>query len=304
MEREPSYKEKTSLQDFLKGNALNLELHHLYKYYLANNNKASVCKCTEIKILNEVYKQYAKLHSSTPRTYTTLKVDMSYVRYWYSCLQKEQQNDDAVEFVACLLMAVLTVVPSLSSFERVFLRSLREHIKKCRYYENVYSAIMEFKKCYGTYDVAGPIPETIRLSSQNVQAVTPTMRSHKVQPIKAPLSSCANSIPVSVIAERILNMPNKVRGQMFKDLNTLLVGTAWDAKAKDILRQISEEEKAQEAEVRRQPVIRQTSIEHFDNHPGASFIDFSDSNVDSEELAQIIANKGLVANRKHKIESK
>ncbi len=84
MERELLYAEKTSLQDFLKGNALNLELHHLYKHYLANNKKASMCKCTEIKVLNEVYRQYALLHGSKPRTYTTLKMDMSYVRYWFA----------------------------------------------------------------------------------------------------------------------------------------------------------------------------------------------------------------------------
>lgn len=291
MERELLYTEKTSLQDFLKENALNLELHHLYKHYLANNKKASMCKCTEIKVLNEVYRQYALLHGSKPRTYTTLKMDMSYVRYWYARLQKELQNDDATEFVACLLMGILSVVPTLSSFERVFLRSLREHIKGCHYYEKVHSAMMEFKKCYGTFDINADTATQVTPNAEHLVSSQKAQEQHR--PSMVAKSSSTNSIPLDVIAERILSLPSKERGQMFKDLNTLLVGTAWDAKAKEVLRQIAKEEKAHEAEQRRQPVIHQTSIEHFTNQSGASYLDFSDSNIDSQALTEVIAKQGL-----------
>lgn len=299
MKRELLYIEKTSLQDFLHGNALNLELHHLYKHYLANNKKASMCKCTEIKVLNEVYRQYALLHGSNPRTYTTLKVDMSYVEYWYARLLKELQNDDATEFVACLLMGVLSVAPILSSFEQVFLRSLRKHIKGCRYYEKVHSAMREFKKCYGTFEM-----NTNTANQATSKADSPT--EHSVSSPKAKEqhcltmvahSSCANTISLDVIAERILSLPSKERGQIFKDLNTLLVGTAWDAKAKDVLLQIAAEEKAHEAEQRLQPVIHQTNIEHFTNQTGASYLDFSDSDIDSKALAEVIAKQGLSTSR-------
>jgi len=106
-------------------------------------------------------------------------------------------------------------------------------------------------------------------------------------------SSYANTISLDVIAERILSLPSKERGQIFKDLNTLLVGTAWDAKAKDVLLQIAAEEKAHEAEQRLQPVIHQTNIEHFTNQTGASYLDFSDNNIDSKALAEVIAKQGL-----------
>lgn len=103
------------------------------------------------------------------------------------------------------------------------------------------------------------------------------------------------SISLDLIAERILSLPSKARDRIFKDINTLLVGTSWDTKAKEVLTKIINEEKESEQELRNRPIVNNTFIDKFENQNGATYIDLSDTTIDKKALALIAntANKTL-----------
>ena len=149
LERELLYTEKSSLQDFLLNNALNLELHRLYKQYLAHNKCASYAKYKETDVLNEAYYQCTKLHNTQSRTYSMPCKDMEYVKMWYNKLRGDVQNEDAASFIACLVMGIFSVLPSLTTFEKVFLLSLCDYLRRNIYFDSVHKVISEFRKLYG-----------------------------------------------------------------------------------------------------------------------------------------------------------
>ena len=57
------YRKRSSLNEFLQGNALNLEIHRLYDKYLKNNRGAGIPKVKELDFFNEVYYQCTAIHN-------------------------------------------------------------------------------------------------------------------------------------------------------------------------------------------------------------------------------------------------
>lgn len=389
LERELLYTEKSSLQDFLLNNALNLELHRLYKQYLAHNKCASYAKYKETDVLNEAYYQCTKLHNTQSRTYSIPCKDMEYVKMWYNKLRGDVQNEDAASFIACLVMGIFSVLPSLTTFEKVFLLSLCDYLRRNIYFDSVHKVISEFRKLYGAFSAhLSPTPiSVVKLSPANsidwrnatdnfsyermnaislrfpiderhllvsimkkmalethlsqaklavFEKLDENITSDKIIPnpdskqnleneyvkriqeerdtaikkcheanslslkyksmIEALKLQLGNeSISLDLIAERILSLPSKARDRIFKDINTLLVGTSWDTKAKEVLTKIINVEKESEQELRNRPIVNNTFIDKFENQNGATYIDLSDTTIDKKALALIAntANKTL-----------
>lgn len=100
-----------------------------------------------------------------------------------------------------------------------------------------------------------------------------------------------NYLPISLIKDRLLSLPAKIKFKIFNILNTLFIGTLWDKEAQEIWYLIMEEERAYEAAERMKPTIHQTNIQEFNNQAGAAFIDLENCRIDIELLGKIIAEQ-------------
>lgn len=150
LERQLLYNDKRSLSDYLRGNALNMELHYLYDLYLKNNKGASVQKCTEVQVLNEVYYQCTWITNLKRNLSPASKANMPYVTSWYKEFVKESQSEDFAEFVCCLVVGVFSVMPKRLAIVTAFTQCMQEMFSRSLYYNKVFSRLCEFKKLYGT----------------------------------------------------------------------------------------------------------------------------------------------------------
>lgn len=107
---------------------------------------------------------------------------------------------------------------------------------------------------------------------------------------EATVPNC-NYLPISLIKERLLCLPAKIKLKTFNILNTLFIGTSWDKEAQNIWYLIMKEERAYEAAERMKPNIHQTNIQKFINQAGAAFIDLENSSIDKESLGKVIAGQ-------------
>ena len=126
LERQLLYNDKRSLSDYLRGNALNMELHYLYDLYLKNNKGASVQKCTEVQVLNEVYYQCTWITNLKRNLSPASKANMPYVTSWYKDFVKETQSEDFAEFVCCLVVGVFSVMPKRLAIVTAFTQCMQE----------------------------------------------------------------------------------------------------------------------------------------------------------------------------------
>ena len=150
LERQLLYNDKRSLSDYLRGNALNMELHYLYDLYLKNNKGANVQKCTEVQVLNEVYYQCTWITNLKRNLSPASKANMPYVTSWYKDFVKETQSEDFAEFVCCLVVGVFSVMPKRLAIVTAFTQCMQEMFAHSLYYNKVCSRLCEFKKLYGT----------------------------------------------------------------------------------------------------------------------------------------------------------
>lgn len=150
LERQLLYNDKRSLSDYLRGNALNMELHYLYDLYLKNNKGASVQKCTEVQVLNEVYFQCTWITNLKRNLSPASKANMPYVTTWYKDFVKESLSEDFAEFVCCLVVGVFSVMPKRLAIVTAFTQCMQEMFSHSLYYNKVISRLCEFKKLYGT----------------------------------------------------------------------------------------------------------------------------------------------------------
>ena len=146
-ERNQLYKERKSLGEFLRGNALNMEFHRLYSIYLKNNKDATLQKMNELAILNEVYYQCTFIHNSEE------PIDKAYVETWLKELTKGIGSKDAADFVACLVMGVFEAMSRHSLAERNFKKWMKTLLNKSPYYNKVNTQVCEFRKLFGNVDV-------------------------------------------------------------------------------------------------------------------------------------------------------
>jgi len=149
LERQLLFIDKKSLADYLRGNALNIELHRLYNLYLSNNKDGSLLKKTEIQVLNEVYYQCTWITNLKKNLSPASKANMPYVNSWYKDFVKETQSDDFAEFIACLVVGLFSVMPKRIAIVTAFTQCLQEKFARSLYYNKVCSNLCEFKKLYG-----------------------------------------------------------------------------------------------------------------------------------------------------------
>lgn len=127
-----------------------MELHYLYDLYLKNNKGASVQKCTEVQVLNEVYYQCTWITNLKRNLSPASKANMPYVTLWYKEFVKESQSEDFAEFVCCLVVGVFSVMPKRLAIVTAFTQCMQEMFAHSLYYNKACSRLCEFKKLYGT----------------------------------------------------------------------------------------------------------------------------------------------------------
>ena len=102
------YRKRSSLNEFLQGNALNLEIHRLYDKYLKNNRGAGIPKMKELDIFNlyldgKTSKQIQEICAITSNTlkyhnaniYSKLGIKSRKELLTYAMMMKEKDRQDA-----------------------------------------------------------------------------------------------------------------------------------------------------------------------------------------------------------------
>lgn len=228
-ERNQLYKERKSLGEFLRGNALNMEFHRLYSIYLKNNKDATLQKMNELAILNEVYYQCTFIHNSEE------PIDKAYVEKWQKDLTKAVGSKDAADFVACLVMGVFEAMSRHSLTERNFKKWMKMLLVKSPYYNKVNTQVCEFRKLFGNVDVDLNPQGSLKLIPIPYEELKETEEyKQMVSEMKSQLGK--KYIRLDTIADCILRLPTvELQYAALQQVNTLLSGTAWSEKAAEVL---------------------------------------------------------------------
>ena len=228
-ERNQLYKERKSLGEFLRGNALNMEFHRLYSIYLKNNKDATLQKMNELAILNEVYYQCTFIHNSEE------PIDKAYVVKWQKDLTKAVGSKDAADFVACLVMGVFEAMSRHSLTERNFKKWMKMLLVKSPYYNKVNTQVCEFRKLFGNVDVDLNPQGSLKLIPIPYEELKETEEyKQTVSEMKSQLGK--KYIRLDTIADCILRLPTvELQYAALQQVNTLLSGTAWSEKAAEVL---------------------------------------------------------------------
>lgn len=228
-ERNQLYKERKSLGEFLRGNALNMEFHRLYSIYLKNNKDATLQKMNELAILNEVYYQCTFIHNSEE------PIDKAYVEIWQKDLTKAVGSKDAADFVACLVMGVFEAMSRHSLTERNFKKWMKMLLVKSPYYNKVNTQVCEFRKLFGNVDVDLNPQGSLKLIPIPYEELKETEEyKQTVSEMKSQLGK--KYIRLDTIADCVLRLPTvELQYAALQQVNTLLSGTAWSEKAAEVL---------------------------------------------------------------------
>lgn len=228
-ERNQLYKERKSLGEFLRGNALNMEFHRLYSIYLKNNKDATLQKMNELAILNEVYYQCTFIHNSEE------PIDKAYVEKWQKDLTKGVGSKDAADFVACLVLGVFEAMSRHSLTERNFKKWMKMLLVKSPYYNKVNTQVCEFRKLFGNVDVDLNPQGSLKLIPIPYEELKETEEyKQTVSEMKSQLGK--KYIRLDTIADCILRLPTvELQYAALQQVNTLLSGTAWSEKAAEVL---------------------------------------------------------------------
>jgi hypothetical protein len=228
-DRNQLYKERKSLGEFLRGNALNMEFHRLYSIYLKNNKDATLQKMNELAILNEVYYQCTFIHNSEE------PIDKAYVEKWQKDLTKAVGSKDAADFVACLVMGVFEAMSRHSLTERNFKKWMKMLLVKSPYYNKVNTQVCEFRKLFGNVDVDLNPQGSLKLIPIPYEELKETEEyKQTVSEMKSQLGK--KYIRLDTIADCILRLPTvELQYAALQQVNTLLSGTAWSEKAAEVL---------------------------------------------------------------------
>ena len=227
--RELLYKERKSLGEFLRGNALNMEFHRLYSIYLKNNKDGTLQKMNELTILNEVYYQCTFIHNSEE------PIDKAYVETWLKELTKSVGSKDAADFVACLVIGVFEAMSRHSLAERNFKKWMKTLLTKSPYYNKVNTQVCEFRKLFGNVDVELSPQGSLKLIPIPYEELKETEEyKQTVSDMKSQLGK--KYIRLDTIADCILRLPTvELQYAALQQVNTLLSGTAWSNKAAEVL---------------------------------------------------------------------
>ena len=260
-ERSIIYKERKSLGEFLRGNALNMEFHRLYDIYLKNNKDATLQKKNELNILNEVYYQCTLIHN------TEEPVDRAYTEEWIKALTKNVGSKDTADFVACLVLGLFEAVSRHSLAERNFKKWMKSLLVKSPYYNKVNTRICEFRKLFGNVDVDLSIQGSLKLIPIPYEELKET--DEYKQTISEMKSELGNSyIRLDTIAECILRLPTvELQYAAFQQVNTLLTGTAWSRKAEEVLNKMFGKVKEQQERQEQREDRMAASVEKAANKP-------------------------------------
>ena len=228
-ERNQLYQERKSLGEFLRGNALNMEFHRLYSFYLKNNKDATLQKMNELAILNEVYYQCTFIHNSEE------PIDKAYVEKWQKGLTKGVGSKDAADFVSCLVMGVFEAMSRHSLTERNFKKWMKVLLIKCPYFNKVNMQICEFRKLFGNVDVDLNPQGSLKLIPIPYEELKETEEyKQTVSDMKTQLGK--KYIRLDTIADCILRLPTiELQYSALQQVNTLLSGTLWSEKAAEVL---------------------------------------------------------------------
>lgn len=254
LERQSIYTNKKSLADYLRGNALNYELHHIYDSYLQRQDDGMVIpKMTELYIFNELYYRLTWIANFEVIVDTPTKIDKAYVRKWYREMSNDLKSKDTAEFIGCLIVGVFSVMPQRPNTIAVFSKFLDEILRKSHYAESVKTKVTAFKKSFGAllldfplafedpYSAKDPRDEELARMQKELEEARMQSEEYKkaIMEIKRQVGS--TSIPVDVIAKCILRLPtSEAVWAAFKEINTLLVGTVWTSYAENVLEKIIE----------------------------------------------------------------
>lgn len=243
-ERRQVYQDRVSLGAFLRGNALNIELHRLYDVYLKNNKHGSLRKLNELMAFNEVYYRCTCIHSLEQN----LSIDKAFVERWFDDFETEIGSRDTAEFLSCLVLGVFSVIHEHSSQEKDFCRHMRTIIGKSEYYNKVNTQISEFKKHFGyvTIDLSWngscavtPIPLEIQKETEEYKQIITEMKRELGK----------SYIRLDTIAECILRFPTfDMQYKAYQEISALLTGTAWSTKAEEVLKRMFEKLEEQQAQ--------------------------------------------------------
>lgn len=239
-DRNQLYKERESLGEFLRGNALNMEFHRLYSIYLKNNKDASLQKMNELSILNEVYFQCTFIHNSEE------PIDKAYVEKWLKDITKGVGSKDAADFVACLVMGVFEAMSRHSLTERNFKKWMKMLLVKSPYYNKVNTQICEFRKLFGNVDVDLNPQGSLKLIPIPYEELKET-EEYKQTLLEMKSQLGKKYIRLDTIADCILRLPTvELQYSALQQVNTLLSGTSWSEKAAEVLEKMFAKVKEQQ----------------------------------------------------------
>ena len=277
------YRKRSSLNEFLQGNALNLEIHRLYDKYLKNNRGAGIPKMKELDIFNEVYYQCTAIHNSAILLSTPDKNSADQIVEWYDSLRSNLSSDDAAEFIASIIYGTLTLLPTPNANETQFIGGTYKLMRTNSYFGKVSSTFSEFRRYFGYVELDFSPQGTCTISSVHDSCYRESQEyKQAVAEMKAQLGR--SHISFQKIAECILRLPTyDSQYTAFQQVNALLTGTAWQEKAEDVLNQMFARVKQQTPDVK-------IAIKEFHNHEGGQYIDQSQTiniaNPDTPKLTE------------------
>ena len=262
------YRKRSSLNEFLQGNALNLEIHRLYDKYLKNNRGAGIPKMKELDIFNEVYYQCTAIHNSAILLSTPDKNSADQIVEWYDSLRSNLSSDDAAAFIASIIYGTLTLLPTPNANETQFIGGTYKLMRTNSYFGKVSSTFSEFRRYFGYVELDFSPQGTCTISSVHDSCYRESQEyKQAVAEMKAQLGR--SHISFQKIADCILRLPTyDSQYTAFQQVNALLTGTAWQEKAEDVLNQMF-------SKVKQQAAPTNINIETFNNQPGAVFNDNS-----------------------------
>lgn len=277
------YRKRSSLNEFLQGNALNLEIHRLYDKYLKNNRGAGIPKMKELDIFNEVYYQCTAIHNSAILLSTPDKNSADQIVEWYDSLRSNLSSDDAAEFIASIIYGTLTLLPTPNANETQFIGGTYKLMRTNSYFGKVSSTFSELRRYFGYVELDFSPQGTCTISSVHDSCYRESQEyKQAVAEMKAQLGR--SHISFQKIADCILRLPTyDSQYTAFQQVNALLTGTAWQEKAEDVLNQMFARVKQQTPDVK-------IAIKEFHNHEGGQYIDQSQTiniaNPDTPKLTE------------------
>lgn len=277
------YRKRSSLNEFLQGNALNLEIHRLYDKYLKNNKGAGISKMKELDIFNEVYFQCTAIHNSAILLSTPNKNSYDQIEEWYVSLRNRLASDDATEFIASVIYGTLSLLPNPNANESQFIGGIYRQIRANAYFSKVSSTFNEFRRYFGYVELDFAPQGSCTISSVHDSCYRES-QEYK-QAVAAMKSQLGRShISFQKIADCILRLPTyDSQYTAFQQVNALLTGTDWQEKAEDVLNQMFARVKQQTPDVK-------IAIKEFHNHEGGQYIDQSQTiniaNPDTPKLTE------------------